>query len=65
MSELPKGFPALRKLELCGLLILEKWGPVEGTPEEEVTFPQLENVKINGCPKLIDLPEAPVNTKIW
>jgi hypothetical protein len=41
------------------LSVLEKWGPVEGTPEEEVTFPQLENLRINGCPKLTDLPEAP------
>ncbi|CAN6165338.1 unnamed protein product [Urochloa humidicola] len=52
-------FPALRKLELSGLSALEKWGQVKGTPGEEVTFPQLENLRINGCPKLTDLPEAP------
>ncbi|CAN6181483.1 unnamed protein product [Urochloa humidicola] len=52
-------FPALRKLELSGLSALEKWGQVQGTPGEEVTFPELENLRINGCPKLTDLPEAP------
>ncbi|CAN6209486.1 unnamed protein product [Urochloa humidicola] len=52
-------FPALRKLELSGLSALEKWWQVEGTPGEEVTFPHLENLRINGCPKLTDLPEAP------
>jgi hypothetical protein len=52
-------FPALRKLELSGLSALERWGAVEGTPGEKVTFPLLEELKINVCPKLTDLPEAP------
>ncbi|XP_025802493.1 putative disease resistance protein RGA4 isoform X2 [Panicum hallii] len=52
-------FPALRKLELRGLSALEKWGAAEGTPGEEVTFPQLEDMTIDECPKLTYLPEAP------
>ncbi|CAN6171141.1 unnamed protein product [Urochloa humidicola] len=52
-------FPALRKLELDNLSALERWGAVEGTPGEEVAFPLLEDLRIHGCPKLIDLPEAP------
>jgi hypothetical protein len=55
LSALPKGFAALRKLELSGLSALKKWGPVK----EKVTFPQLENLRIDGCPNLTDLPEAP------
>ncbi|CAN6242227.1 unnamed protein product [Urochloa humidicola] len=43
-------FPALRKLELSGLFGLERWG---------AAFPLLEDLKVRGCPKLIDLPEAP------
>ncbi|PUZ68662.1 hypothetical protein GQ55_2G046900 [Panicum hallii var. hallii] len=52
-------FPALWKLELSGLSALERWGAVEGTPGEEVTFPLLEELKIYACPKLSGLPEAP------
>ncbi|PUZ68673.1 hypothetical protein GQ55_2G047900 [Panicum hallii var. hallii] len=52
-------FPALRKLELSGLSALERWGAAEGTPGEEVTFPLLEGMTIDECPKLTYLPEAP------
>ncbi|XP_025800360.1 putative disease resistance protein RGA4 isoform X1 [Panicum hallii] len=52
-------FPALRKLELSSLRALERWGAAEGTPREEVTFPLLEDLEIDACPKLTDLPEAP------
>ncbi|XP_039793614.1 uncharacterized protein LOC120659510 [Panicum virgatum] len=51
-------FPALRKLRLSGLSALERWGAVEETPGEEVTFPLLEDLEIVECPKLTDLPEA-------
>ncbi|XP_022679908.1 putative disease resistance protein RGA4 [Setaria italica] len=52
-------FPALRKLILFDLSVLERWGAAEGTPGEEVTFPLLEDLNIDFCPKLTDLPEAP------
>ncbi|KAG2632055.1 putative disease resistance protein RGA4 isoform X2 [Panicum virgatum] len=52
-------FPALRKLDLDDLSALERWGAAEGTPGEEVTFPVLEKLGIDDCPKLTDLPEAP------
>ncbi|XP_039834268.1 putative disease resistance protein RGA4 [Panicum virgatum] len=52
-------FPALRKLLLHDLSALERWGAAEGTPGEEVTFPLLEKLDIDDCPKLTDLPEAP------
>ncbi|RLM85441.1 putative disease resistance protein RGA4 [Panicum miliaceum] len=52
-------FPALRNLDLFTLPALEKWGAAEGTPGEEVTFPLLEDLEINACPKLTGLPEAP------
>jgi hypothetical protein len=52
-------FPALRKLKLSFLPALERWGAAEGTPGEEVTFPLLEILEIEFCPKLIDIPEAP------
>jgi len=45
-------FPALRKLRLYVLSALERCG-------EEVTFPLLEKLVIDDCPKLTDLPEAP------
>ncbi|PAN09815.2 hypothetical protein PAHAL_2G051500 [Panicum hallii] len=52
-------FPALRKLDLFNLSALERWGAAEGTPGEEVTFPLLEELKIDACPKLTGLPETP------
>jgi Leucine-rich repeat (LRR) protein len=52
-------FPTLRKLKLSVLPALQRCGAAEGTPGEEVTFPLLENLTIDGCPRLTDLPEAP------
>uniref|UniRef100_K3ZQ25 Uncharacterized protein n=1 Tax=Setaria italica TaxID=4555 RepID=K3ZQ25_SETIT len=52
-------FPALRKMILFELTMFERWEAAEGTPGEEVTFPLLENLSIDDCPKLTDLPEAP------
>jgi hypothetical protein len=52
-------FPALRKLCLLAVSVLERWGAVAGTPGEEVTFPMLEDMVIYGCPKLTGLPETP------
>jgi hypothetical protein len=49
----------MRKLVLAALSALESWGEADGSPEEEVTFPLLENLKIESCLKLIDIPEAP------
>ncbi|CAL4910056.1 unnamed protein product [Urochloa decumbens] len=52
-------FPALRKLELNDLTILERWETGEGTPGEDLTFPGLEELTIRSCPELTTLPEAP------
>jgi hypothetical protein len=52
-------FPALRKLDLRDLWALERWGATEGTPGEEITFPLLQSLDIDSCPRLTDLPEAP------
>jgi len=52
-------FPTLRKLHLSGLSALERWGAVEGTTGEEIMFPLLEDMRIDDCPKLTNLPEAP------
>uniref|UniRef100_A0A0E0P3X4 Uncharacterized protein n=1 Tax=Oryza rufipogon TaxID=4529 RepID=A0A0E0P3X4_ORYRU len=38
---------------------LKKWEAVDGTPREEVTFPQLYKLDIRWCPELTTLPEAP------
>ena len=51
-------FPALRKLRLSVL------GTLEGTPGDEVIFPLLEDLSIDGCPKFTDLPEAPKLSKL-
>jgi hypothetical protein len=34
-------------------------GATEGTPGEEITFPLLQSLDIDSCPRLTDLPEAP------
>ncbi|CAM0878430.1 unnamed protein product [Alopecurus aequalis] len=49
-------FLALKDLTLVNLKIFERWVATEG---EELTFPLLENVKIEDCPLLTALPEAP------
>uniref|UniRef100_A0ACD5TYJ4 Uncharacterized protein n=1 Tax=Avena sativa TaxID=4498 RepID=A0ACD5TYJ4_AVESA len=49
-------FPALKNLALEKLEIFERWSAAEG---DKLTFPLLENVEIENCPKLTTLPEAP------
>ncbi|TKW02455.1 hypothetical protein SEVIR_8G246001v4 [Setaria viridis] len=51
-------FPALKQLLLYDLESLERWVAIEGK-EDELTFPVLEEIDINNCPKLTSLPEAP------
>jgi hypothetical protein len=51
-------FPALKQLRLCDLKSLERWEATEGK-EDDLTFPVLEEVDIENCPKLSSLPEAP------
>ncbi|CAL5049380.1 unnamed protein product [Urochloa decumbens] len=52
-------FPALKELELEGLMSFERWEAVQGIRGEQVTFPQLEKLTIEDCPELTTLPEAP------
>uniref|UniRef100_A0A0E0KLJ8 Uncharacterized protein n=1 Tax=Oryza punctata TaxID=4537 RepID=A0A0E0KLJ8_ORYPU len=52
-------FPALKEMKLYGLDIFQRWEAVDGTPREEVTFPQLHKLEIICCPELTTLPEAP------
>ncbi|CAL4902641.1 unnamed protein product [Urochloa decumbens] len=58
-TECRSAFPALRKLELSDLTTLERWEAGEGTPGEDLTFPQLEELTIWSCTELTTLPEAP------
>ncbi|RCV39596.1 hypothetical protein SETIT_8G236600v2 [Setaria italica] len=51
-------FPALKQLQLHDLESLERWVATEGK-EDELSFPVLEEVEIENCPKLTSLPEAP------
>lgn len=51
-------FSALKELELCDLKSLERWVVKEGKGEE-LTFPVVEKICIEDCPKLTTLPEAP------
>ena len=51
-------FSALKELKLCDLKSLERWIASEGKGDE-VTFPVLEKICIEDCPKLTTLPEAP------
>uniref|UniRef100_A0ACD5UIG9 Uncharacterized protein n=1 Tax=Avena sativa TaxID=4498 RepID=A0ACD5UIG9_AVESA len=51
-------FPALKVLEMKDLESFQRWHVVvEG---EQMSFPLLEKLSIQKCPKLIDLPEAPI-----
>ncbi|RCV39557.1 hypothetical protein SETIT_8G234200v2 [Setaria italica] len=52
-------FPALKQLRLHDLESLERWVATEGKEDDELTFPLLEEVDIDNCPKLTSLPEAP------
>ncbi|XP_044436959.1 putative disease resistance protein RGA1 [Triticum aestivum] len=49
-------FPTLKYLTLENLENFERWVASKG---EYLTFPVLKNVKIENCPKLMTLPEAP------
>ncbi|XBJ21138.1 hypothetical protein VPH35_011840 [Triticum aestivum] len=49
-------FPALKDLRLANLELFERWVATEG---EKLKFPLLENLRIENCPKLTTLPEAP------
>jgi hypothetical protein len=55
-------FLKLQKLQLCNLKNMARWVAEEGNQGiegGEVTFPQLENLIIRGCPKLATLPDTP------
>ncbi|GKV45351.1 hypothetical protein SLEP1_g52452 [Rubroshorea leprosula] len=41
-------FPALKRLAMCGMEILEEWAEIEGT----TIFPCLEYLDVENCPKL-------------
>ncbi|KAF6987054.1 hypothetical protein CFC21_004733 [Triticum aestivum] len=53
-------FPALKVLEMKDLESFHSWDAVEETQGEQILFPQLEKLSIQECPKLINLPEAPL-----
>ncbi|CAL4996930.1 unnamed protein product [Urochloa decumbens] len=55
-------FLKLKELKLCNLNTMERWVAAEGR-EGEVAFPQLQNLVIEGCPKLATLPDIP-NIKV-
>ncbi|KAM3399404.1 hypothetical protein ACQJBY_004666 [Aegilops geniculata] len=50
-------FPALKVLALKDLESFQRWDAA--TEVEHILFPQLEELSVQKCPKLIDLPEAP------
>ncbi|XP_047050343.1 putative disease resistance protein RGA3 [Lolium rigidum] len=50
-------FPALQVLKLKDLESFQRWDVTVGG--EQILFPQLEELSIQNCPKLMDLPEAP------
>ncbi|KAG2616796.1 hypothetical protein PVAP13_3NG176799 [Panicum virgatum] len=58
-TECRSAFPALRELVLLDLRTLDRWEAGKGTAEEELTFHWLEVLRIQRCPKLTILPEAP------
>ncbi|KAG2579178.1 hypothetical protein PVAP13_6NG149000 [Panicum virgatum] len=59
-------FPELRKMSLSHSGTFDRCvlGTLEGTPGDEVIFPLLEDLSIDGCPKFTDLPEAPKLSKL-
>ncbi|EAZ43527.1 hypothetical protein OsJ_28144 [Oryza sativa Japonica Group] len=50
-------FPKLKKMHLHYLPNLEKWMDNEVT---SVMFPELKELKIYNCPKLVNIPKAPI-----
>uniref|UniRef100_A0A0D3H2S3 Uncharacterized protein n=1 Tax=Oryza barthii TaxID=65489 RepID=A0A0D3H2S3_9ORYZ len=50
-------FPKLKKINLHYLPNLEKWMDNEVT---SVMFPELKELKIYNCPKLVNIPKAPI-----
>ncbi|KAF6992637.1 hypothetical protein CFC21_009615 [Triticum aestivum] len=53
-------FPALKVLKMKELESFQRWDAVEETQGEHILFPCLEELSIEKCPKLINLPEAPL-----
>nr|ABO70338.1 Pm3b-like disease resistance protein 2Q9 [Triticum aestivum] len=53
-------FPALMVLKMKELKSFQRWDAVEETQGEQILFPCLEELSIEKCPKLINLPEAPL-----
>ncbi|XP_048561086.1 putative disease resistance protein RGA4 [Triticum urartu] len=53
-------FPALKVLKMEDLESFRRWDAVEETQGEQILFPCLEELSIEKCPELINLPEAPL-----
>ncbi|VAH12150.1 unnamed protein product [Triticum turgidum subsp. durum] len=53
-------FPALKVLKMKELESFQRWDAVEETQGEQIGFPCLEELSIQDCPQLIDLPEPPL-----
>uniref|UniRef100_A0A0D9V0T8 NB-ARC domain-containing protein n=1 Tax=Leersia perrieri TaxID=77586 RepID=A0A0D9V0T8_9ORYZ len=51
--------PDLKELNLYYLNKFERWQEGEGTHGQPPTFPNLDSIRIVGCPTLTSLPEAP------
>jgi hypothetical protein len=73
-TEFRSAFPALKEMELEHLERFQRWEAGEGTPGQELAFPQLEKLTIQSCRELTTLPDAPklsvlevvgVNQQIW
>ncbi|KAG2640329.1 hypothetical protein PVAP13_2KG086300 [Panicum virgatum] len=56
-------FPELRKMMLMYLNMFDKWEAVEGTLEEGLTFPRLEELYIRDCASLSALPKGSLLVK--
>ncbi|KAM3399354.1 hypothetical protein ACQJBY_004635 [Aegilops geniculata] len=53
-------FPALKVLKMQDLESFQRWDVVEETQGKQILFPCLEELSVEKCPKLINLPEAPL-----
>ncbi|KAJ1269468.1 hypothetical protein BS78_07G214200 [Paspalum vaginatum] len=61
----PHVFPRLKKMVLNDLPNLERWiESSAGEPHKLVMFPQLEELYVINCSKLVTLPEAPLLTHL-